>query len=91
MIGSWMDDDQDSITYESLEEKAMAQEEILFIKVTPPKGINNPEVWYVHVPNREQIEKQIVNLFRSYSEGYKIEVLECNINHCTKADVTVNW
>lgn len=69
----------------------MEKEEILFIKVTPPPNSHNQEIWYVHVPDRSQMEKQLVNLFRSYSEGFKLEVLECTINHTTKADIVVNW
>ena len=74
----------------------METEEILFVKVTPPPSsrpdeAQTQEPWYIYVPNRETVEAQIVECYRNYSKGTKIEVLECTVKHCTKADVVVNW
>jgi len=69
----------------------METEEILFIRVTPPPREIAHEPRYIYVPNRETVEAQIVECYRNYSKGTKIEVLECTVKHCTTADVVVNW
>ena len=65
------------------------KKEIILVKIT---RMDQAEPYYVPVQSREDVSETILR-YRAYinNKTAKFEVLECEIKHCTKAEVKVFW
>ena len=68
----------------------MESEELIIVRVTRYNPETGDELWQEHevANSREEVDQIIL---QHASNKAVIQVLECEVKHCTQASVTVNW
>jgi hypothetical protein len=61
--------------------------EVIIIKCSTDQ-LSDP--LYVITEKRADVEKSLKHLSLTYPDA-TLEVMECTVNHCTKAQIVVNW